>query len=100
MLAVIWQTHGHDAAAVRTVRPARARLQAAAVQAPAAARHLHEPRRPRGYGDRPAARRRAARTRTCRPCQSGRRHAQSHGQRNCISQETSKSKRKPPHVAM
>lgn len=80
---------------MRARGPARAWLQAAALQAPPAARHLHQSRRSGGHGHGPAARRPQP---PARPYQSGRRHAQSHGQRDCITQETSKTK--PPHVAM
>lgn len=67
----LWQTHGHDAAAVRAFGAARAGLQTAAVQTPFAARHLHQSRRSGRHGHRAPARRRPG----GRPRQSGRRHA-------------------------
>lgn len=84
---MIWQTHGHDEAAVRAGGAARAR-QTAAVQAPPAARHLHQSRRSRGHGDRPPARR--ARRQPAGGRQPGRGYAQSHGQGDYLAQETSK----------
>lgn len=80
------QTHGDYETAVRPVRQTRAGFQTTAVQAPAAAWHLHQSRRSRRHGYRASARRPPA----ARTYQSGRSHAQSYGQRNCISKETSK----------
>lgn len=93
----MWQTYGDDEAAVRPVGAARARLETAAVQAPPAARHLHQSRRSRGHGDRAAARRPAA----AGARQSGRDHAQSHGPGDRILKETSKTHTVPfrHHVA-
>lgn len=66
---------------------ARAR-QTAAVQAPPAARYLHQSRRSRGHGDRPSTRR--AFNQPAGGGQPGRSYAQSHGQGDYLAQETSK----------
>lgn len=88
---------------MRAVGETRARLETTAVQAPAAAWHLHQSRRSRRHGNRPAAGRVARararahiRTRTSTPpTQSRRGYAQSHGQRNYIAKETSKTQHTP-----
>lgn len=95
MLAVMWQTHRDDETALRAVRATRARLETAALQAPVASWHLHQSRRSGRDGHRPTARRPSA----GRTCQSGWSYAQSHGQRNYITEATSKMQPARPLVA-